>query len=67
MYQSHGTAFKTHPPEPNDSPFCLQCGNSLRLIRVEQVLGGCERHTLECPRCGRDEMVLVAPPARGTT
>jgi hypothetical protein len=52
MHQSRSTGFAPHRPEPIDSPFCGTCGNPLSLIRVERVLAGCEKHTLECPRCG---------------
>ena len=66
MHQTYGAASAARPPEPNDSPFCPQCGSPLRLIRVEPIRG-CEKHTLLCPGCGREESVMVAPPARGTT
>ena len=67
MNQSQDTALRRRSPEPNDSPFCLQCGNPLELIRIEPILLGCEKHTVECPRCGWKEAMLVRPPARGTT
>jgi DNA-directed RNA polymerase subunit RPC12/RpoP len=68
MHQSHGIAFTMHPAEePRDSPLCARCGNPLELIRVEPIGPGCEKHTVECPRCGRKETMLVRPPARGTT
>ena len=45
MHQTYGAASAARPPEPNDSPFCPQCGSPLRLIRVEPIRG-CEKHTL---------------------
>jgi hypothetical protein len=66
MYRSYGTASSERLPEPNDSPFCPQCGSSLRLIRVEPIRGR-EKHGLLCCGCGREEIILVAEPARGTT
>ena len=66
MYRCYGTASAERLPEPNDSAFCPQCGSSLRLIRVEPIRG-CEKHRLQCPGCGWEEIVLVAEPARGTT
>jgi hypothetical protein len=65
MYQT-GTASPERTLKLNDSPFCSQCGSSLRLIRVEPILGF-EKHTLRCPGCGRGETILIAPPPRGTT
>ncbi len=66
MHQPYATTSATRPPEPNDSPFCPECGGPLRLIRAERVLA-CEKHTLKCSRCTLEETILVAPPARDTT
>ena len=66
MYQSHSTQLAPNRPETIDSSFCDTCGSPLRLIRVERVVAGCEKHTLECSRCGQNETILVRPPARGT-
>ncbi len=67
MKQSQEPAFRTRvSPEPADSPFCHRCGNQLELIRIEPILPRCEKHTVECPRCGWEETMLVRPPARGT-
>ena len=63
MYPSYDPASAARLPEPNDSPCCPKCGSPLRLIRVEPV-PGCEKHTLKCSRCEREETVLVTPPAR---
>ena len=63
MHKSYDTTVTTRVPESNDSPFCPKCGSPLRLIRVEPV-PGCEKHTLKCSRCEREETVLVTPPAR---
>jgi hypothetical protein len=50
-----------------DTPFCHHCGRPLQLIRSEPVEPGCEKHTVKCDLCEREESILIAQPPRGTT
>jgi hypothetical protein len=67
MFQSYGTVFAPRHRIPTTAHSVCSAAGPLRLIHVESIRTACEKHTLECPRCGREEIMLVAPPARGTT